>query len=256
MRVASFNLNNKLAQPRQRHKIVQLLLFVNADVLCLQEIMKQSHVRWLAQQLNMHAGKWHRGGMVVLSKQVITKSCRFEWKTTYCNGLVGAQTHNMWFFSIHLDSRQYKKCEDKRVHEMQLLSKLLSSPLFKRKSVVIAGDWNSPSHLDRLISKTKIPKSSCVPCRFATHKTRYLPSSVMQSCNFIDMHDHKKKCSTWIPALEQRKKPIERIDRMYIRSKQFKVLKSRILTPSFYKKKTNCLWPTGKDHCLIWCVVK
>jgi hypothetical protein len=67
------------------------------------------------------------GGMCVLSRFPIVDVINKPIPHSYCNALVGAcvlwRKRRWWCFSIHLDSRRYKQCEDQRHHELEWIGK-------------------------------------------------------------------------------------------------------------------------------------
>lgn len=229
-RLVSFNTNNCLCRPRQRWKVLRLLRATHAHVFCLQEVMKRDDVDWLLQHLGSFFAcpAWHRGGMcVIVNTQFahITGSRVLPLKRSWCNALVGARVRfhgsasSVWCYSVHLDSRDYRRNETRRLNEVSQILKLVHA----QQHVVLAGDWNSVCHRDR------------------PHHSPALQPSALLAQHFVDGHREAKNVSrTWIPSTDQR------IDRIHV--KRVRVCDAGTLSPESLFSR----WPTGRDHCLVF----
>lgn len=226
MKLVCYNLNQRLQYAESRPAILKILQSLDADIICIQEIMKFSHVAWLAKQLNMYYDKntWHKGGMAVISRVKIISTLNVTIKSAWYNALVGIQIDDgTWICSVHLTDLEYKKDETERLRE----AKFIIDNLPNAKKIIVAGDFNSPSHLD-LTSEVK----------YASH--------LFHDAKFHDAQAGKLWTrSTWMPS---KTKTIERIDRIYM--KNITTKDGGIMDKADFKFLKS--WPTGRDHRLIW----
>lgn len=271
LRIACWNLNGCLKKPRQRWKILNLLRLANADVYCLQEVMRLQDLKWLAKQLECsftdgldqqsssakprpsaacYKGivkipdkqetkkstknpAWHKGGMCVLSRYPVLKTQVFPLVHSYCNALVGMEIQirdvAVWVYSIHLDSRDYLKCEDRRLQELKTILQWLPP-----QNIILAGDWNSVDDAT-LASRNCSEKKCALPSKL----NQNLPANLLLEAGFQDVHAQlNMEEPTWLPSTK------ERIDRIYT-SQGLKPIAATTIGNGIAK------WPTGKDHCMI-----
>ncbi len=234
-RVVSFNLNEKMRDPDRAEEIVAILVAVDADVLCLQEISDLRDVGALARRLKMFCRlSAAANGMAVLSRRPITRVRRHLIPDSYFNALVAVETGGVWYASIHLNSESYKRDEAERRRETAWILER-----FSPARGVMAGDWNSVSHLDAKHSGAAAESSRASP------KTTP-PSELLEKHGWVDTHADAMVESTWMQA-----KPgsVERIDRIYTTPKMA-VLKLAILGPRDFPFLKHG-WPTGRDHRLV-----
>jgi endonuclease/exonuclease/phosphatase family metal-dependent hydrolase len=250
IRVVSFNFNNLLrkrfsknAAWRSRVKnMITILKVVNPDVLLAQEIMSLSDLRFLAKRLNMKCNPkaWHPGGMCILSTDNIVLVALQTIPNSYCNALVLARTHKVWFGSIHLFSEEYNTCEDERYRETQWLLKRVKK-YSEKDATILAGDWNSAT-ISLKRCNVASQNNNNARCKRPSCEQESLPSHLLNKFRWNDAHKTIKQ-STWIPS----KTNNERIDRMYY--KHIHLIHSEIIGPD--RLSTN-RWPTGRDHRLIF----
>lgn len=261
-RLVCWNLNGRLKTKGRRDRILDIILNESPTILCLQEVMSIKELRWLTAALGKRTKKkWlhsplHNGGMCVVSSEPLRIDAFFYSNSplsqSYCNGLVGLCLDSCWWFSIHLDSRQYLECETLRWTETRWILKTIARLLrdSKIKNCVLAGDWNSISHLDNELTDNRLRCKSIVTggkkCRKQSCNPTSLPSALLASAGFRDLitsvttPKEKAASATWMPS-----KFHERIDRIYVKG---------TIQPSFGSHLKTIVapnWPTGKDHRML-----
>lgn len=208
MQIVCYNLNQIV-----NTSIINLLKQFKPDILILQEVMLWKDVEYLAKEMNMNCDKksWSNYGVCVMSKFPITDNFKLK-------NCVGIKTNDIWVFSLHLDDLNYKKDEQKRIKEL----KYILANLPKTDKAILAGDFNSVSHLD-------------------IYSNKLLPSHLLE--DWIDCQANKPYTrGTWIPS-----ETLSRIDRIYCRG--LKIGNGGIID----KKDVGLTrWPTGRDHRLLW----
>lgn len=226
VRIVCFNTDQRMAYPVYAERIVLMLLCVPADVLIVQEVMKWEHVQHLAGALGLHCSRraWHYGGQAVLSRERIRATHKSVIPRSWRNAVVGVQVRRTWYFSVHLTDIDYIKNEGERVRETRWILNHMPRDSLPR---VIAGDFNSPSHLD-------------------FGRRQHAPSVVLARRGWLDVQAGRAWTrSTWIPS------PISRIDRVYsIGIAPHLFARGRIVdhaTPDFKLHR----WPTGRDHRML-----
>lgn len=217
MKTISYNLNQRLQYPDSAEAIAQLLARFRADIIFLQEVMVWREVAWLAHRLGFYCDRkaWTRGGYTVLSRAAPEAAWRCQVPgSAWGAGAAGMQVAGVWYLSTHLDDADYKRDEGQRVREASyILSRI------PRGRVVLAGDFNSPSHLD-------------VPGTY--------PSNLFRAWQDVQAGRAWSR-STWMPS-----RSFDRIDRIYSRgvtATRGGIVDHRDLgMPS---------WPTGRDHRML-----
>lgn len=225
MKIVCYNVDQRLKYPEYFTKIADLLSRFKADAVILQEAMVWTEVVLLAHAIGMNCSKkaWCAGGHTVLTKAPIEDTWRsLIPRSTWGNGVTGVRVGEVWIFSVHLDDLSYKKDESRRLVETQWI--LTNLP--RHTKAIIAGDFNSPSHLDVDGSVT-------------------YPSAQFEKAGWVDVQAGKKWTrSTWMPS---RAKTVDRIDRIYIRG--LEGIKGGIVD---HHDLGLARWPTGNDHRLLW----
>ncbi len=243
--VVSFNLNEKADDADKREDVALILESMRADVICLQEVSNPQSLIWLARRLKMY----HRlsamcHGTTIITRHPIARVRRHIIPESYFNALVAVEVGGIWYASIHLNSESYKRDEKVRIQETDWLLKR-----FRPRRGVMAGDWNSVSHLDNdTVYKTLTKSHTPLPPR------AILPSHLLEKEGWIDAGSGGSAASTWMQA-----KPgeIERIDRIYYRApagSRWRAVRSAVLGPRdfpFLKERSHGAWPTGRDHRLV-----
>jgi endonuclease/exonuclease/phosphatase family metal-dependent hydrolase len=256
VKLVCWNIDNCLSiRKRNRHKrgqkIVRILLDTKPNVICLQEVMHAENAIWLCDQLSLYSKRpWsvvlpHPGGMCILADRNFTDSYTVDSpvRGNYCNGLVGAKVYGVWWFSIHLDSRRYLESETLRVRETKWILDTVSS---LKGPKVLAGDWNSVSHLDKEFTNNLV---RCKKGTSACQETA-LSSFVLEKRGWSDLHVETQThdVPTWIPT-----KSHERIDRIYSNRPWGDSTMAGTLGGS--AEWSAAEWPTGRDHKLVWATV-
>jgi exonuclease III len=256
VRVISYNVNGRLSQRFSfcRKSIALLLKRLQPDILCLQEVNSVSQMKWLAKALNMYCNEkaWHNGGVTILSIYPITNVTVQPIPNSWYNVFLCVETNGISVCSIHLDSRKYLQNEEVRLYETQEILKYINELLKhnnkNKKLMILAGDFNSISHLDN----DQSPKQST---------NYYLPSHLLQQFGFVDTRvtaEHTLQ-GTWIPSLHNpsTKSVVQRIDRIYYlinnntsKKTKVKINQSAIIGPDQLKP---CItsWPSGRDHAIV-----
>lgn len=143
IRIISFNLNEKLRNPKCNNEIFRLLKELNADIICLQEAGDIVHIEKLAEQLNMywHFGIWHIGGMTILSKFKIISIINVDIPDSYYNALIAIKVEpGIWISCIHLSSENYLIDDGERFRELAFILDKLDE--LKADKLIVAGDFN------------------------------------------------------------------------------------------------------------------
>jgi endonuclease/exonuclease/phosphatase family metal-dependent hydrolase len=246
------NVNGRLAPKygRCRIALAATIRSLKPDVVCLQEVDSRAQGRWLAGRLKLRFDPraWRSGGMTILTKKPIDAVRTFRLKDGWYNSLVSVRIRlagkPVWIASVHLDSRRYRRDERLRNSEIrQILSK------FKPSFGILAGDFNSMSHLDagkidryrrgcRSVVRTAIPK----PIR--------RPSNYLSASGWSDT-GAGKPVTTWIPAVSSNDScDFERIDRIYVRPRNRWTVVGRA-TLGYRDFRGLRGWPAGRDHRLV-----
>lgn len=228
MKVVSFNVDQRIAYPAYAASIATLLRSFEADVIFVQEAMVWSDVAALALAVGMQCSEaaWCAGGHTMFTRAPIESTwCSLMPDGTWSNGLVGVRVHgDLWLLCTHLDDLRYKRDEARRLIETtHLLSHL--PPGCER--AILAGDFNSPSHLDPGVVQH-----------------RRMPSHLLAEAGWVDAQASRPWTrGTWIPS-----KRMDRIDRLY--TKNVSVTDAGGIVDRHDLHMTR--WPTGRDHRLIW----
>jgi endonuclease/exonuclease/phosphatase family metal-dependent hydrolase len=223
VKTVCYNLDQRLAYPQYAEAIARVLEHFQADVIFLQEVMIWKEVEWLATRLKMHCDRraWTRGGYTVLSRQAPEEFFRCVVPSSdWGAGAAGARIGRVWYISQHLDDVAYKRDETQRLREqIYILGKL------PKGAAVLAGDFNSPSHLDG--------------------HAKILPSTLMEQADWCDVQAHRKWTrGTWMKSRSQLPDRIDRIYTKYVQCKAGGIVDHHDMGLA--------RWPTGVDHRLLW----
>jgi endonuclease/exonuclease/phosphatase family metal-dependent hydrolase len=219
-----------MVDPSKAEDLIKIIESTRPDVLCLQEVSNLESVKLLGRRLKMfYRLSASADGMAVLSRLPITRRICKKIPNSYFNSLVAVESGGVWIASIHLNSESYKRNEAIRLKETEWLLKH-----FNPRIGIMAGDWNSVSHLDYVREGKAV---------------KFQPSNVVEKQGWVDTHRAKPQ-STWMQAKPDN---IERIDRIYYRPlKKWRVLGQKTLGPKDFPFLRHG-WPTGRDHRLVMC---
>jgi len=229
LRIVSFNCNWGIAWHGIRASIARMLKELNADIICLQEIPKKRHARYLAKKLGMHrkSTKWHTGGMAIIAKRTIqdfiVKDIPKLESNAFQNGVVAINIHNTWISCVHLTDLQYNISDVERIRELTyILDALYNKTKTSSGNIILAGDFNDAQEESAM-------------------------SALLESQGFVDTHKNKPwQRGTWIPATTVP----ERIDRIYSKG-PFIVKSGRVIDETNIPWLQRKQWITGADHRLI-----
>lgn len=256
-RIVNWNVNGRLKSRSARVAIARILASLSPDILCLQEVSTRAEARWLAAALGLRFDDrwWHRGGMTILSRWPLRGGTVCSIPHSYFNGLVTVNTGGLRVAVVHLDSRRYLHSERRRWSETRfILDRFV--PDAARPSI-IAGDWNSITHLDF----APCSGESCETpergrwCKWVRDVGR-LPSRLLEVHGWRDAHQGQGHArTTWMPALDAHPRCTpERIDRIYVGGPVRGISQQRTLGPADFAHlfaPHTPHWPTGKDHLIV-----
>lgn len=214
---------------KKKSDVLKIIQKSKADIIIFNEADDSYAFEWIANKLKFQSylGKYKHSYVGIMSRYKISDITVFTNKElrnrlVQCN-IQLPNNKKIIVFGLHLPASSYKSKRKKRAREIRMIMSEINK--YKTKyPVIVAGDFNELSHLDKKSDKLYVSNYMLKSDFFDTYR--------LYNSNLKD-----NPGITFSPTWVKFKK---RIDYIYV-NRKFYILNSKVLDRSFYKR-----WPS--DH--------